>query len=786
MIGQTLGHYRILEKVAAGGMGVVYLARDEQLERDVAVKVLPSGTLSDEAARRHFRHEALALAKLNHPHIETVYDFGTQDGTDFLVMEYIPGKTLAERLSGVALSEKEIIELGMQIASALEEAHERGIVHRDLKPSNIAITGKGYAKILDFGLAQLLRPCEEGTTDIFSGSQAAAGTLPYMPPEQLRGERVDGRADIYTIGAVLYEMSTGRRPFREELASRLIDAILHQPAVSPRALNPRVSPELENIILKCLDKDPYRRYQSAKELLVDLRRLQVNSTGLPTHLPSRSHPVMLRKRIAYAAATALVVVAVLVAFDFSGWRDRLLGRSRVPQIRSLAVLPFENLSGNSDQDYFADGMTEALITNLGQIQALRVISRTSVMKYRAARRPLAEIAHELHVDGIIEGSVSRSQDLVLVTARLVYGPTDTLLWSKSYQRDPQNVLVMQGEVANAIVHEIDLTLTPLQQAQLTRSRPVNPAAHEAYLKGTYLLQGTPEQTQKAKELFEEAIREDPSYAQAYAGLADFYWSNLELQPRIVMPQAAKYAQKALELDPELAHGHLTLGAVSFFGDWNWIQAERYFRRAIELNPNDAEAHRTYSYYLAALGRDQEAIAEVHLSQQLDPLYITTQITAGWVFYYAGQYELAIDQCKKALELNPNSAGAYDCMGAGYRAKGEYGEAIAACLQAVVLSKNAPSRAVGLGQAYALDGKTREAQKISRDLRELSARDYVPPFLLARLHMALGEQEQALTRLEEAYEKRDPHITWLKVERTFDPLRPDSRFQHLFRRVGFPQ
>src|SRR5215469_8119243 len=288
MIGQTLGHYHILEKVAAGGMGVVYLARDEQLERDVAVKVLPAGTLADEAARRHFRKEATALAKLNHPHIETVYDFGTQDGIDFLVMEYVPGKTLADRLASGALPEKQIIELAIQIASALEEAHERGIVHRDLKPANIAVTAKGFAKILDFGLAQWLRPVEEGTTEIFSDSQCAAGTPPYMPPEQLKGERVDGRADIYTVGAVLYELATGRRVFREELASRLIDAILHQAVVPPRALNARISPALEAIILKCLDKDPGRRYQTAKELLVDLHRLPLGSAAPTLRTAPRS------------------------------------------------------------------------------------------------------------------------------------------------------------------------------------------------------------------------------------------------------------------------------------------------------------------------------------------------------------------------------------------------------------------------------------------------------------------------------------------------------------------
>lgn len=786
MIGQTLGHYRILEKVGAGGMGVVYLARDEQLDRDVAVKVLPSGTLTDEAVRRHFRKEATSLAKLNHPHVETVYDFGTQDGVDFLVMEYVPGKTLADRLSGGALPEKEIIGLAIQIASALEEAHDRGIVHRDLKPANIALTAKGYAKILDFGLAKLLRPVEEGTTEVFSDSQAAAGTLPYMPPEQLRGERVDGRADIYTVGAVLYEMATGRRAFREELASRLVDAILHQAMVAPRALNPRISPELEAIILKCMDKESDRRYQSAKELLVDLRRLQPSSSVAIQPNSPRTDLSAWRKRIAYGTTALVAILAVLVAANVGGWRDRMVGRPQSPQIRSLAVLPFENLSGDAEQDYFADGMTEALITDLGQIPALRVISRTSVMKYRRTRMSLIDVARELHVDALIEGSVSRSQNLVFVTARLVSGLSDTQLWSRSYQRESENVLLMQGEVAAAIVREINVTLTPVQQAQLTRGRAVNPVAHEAYLKGKYLLRGTPEQMLKAKELFEQAISTDPNYAPAYAGLADYYWSNLEMRPDVAMPEASKYAQKALDLDPELAHGHLTLGAVSFLGDWNWALAESHIRRAIELNPSDAEAHRTYSYYLAALGREHEALMEVQRSQELDPLYITTQITAGWVFYYAAQYDHAAAQCSKALELDPNSAGAYDCLGLSYLAKGMYDQAIAACAQAVTLSKNAPSRAVGLGQAYALAGQTLKARKISNELRKLSAHNYVPPFLLAKLNMALGEPEQALDRLEEAYQLRDPGLTWLKVERAFDPLRRDPRFQDLYRRIGFPQ
>jgi serine/threonine-protein kinase len=786
MIGQTLGHYRILEKVGSGGMGVVYRARDEQLERDVALKVLPSGTLSNDASRRHFRNEALALAKLNHPNIETVYEFDTQDGTDFLVMEYVPGKTLADRLIGGALSEKEVIALGMQIAAALAEAHEHGIVHRDLKPANIALTEKGQAKVLDFGLAKLLRPQDESTLDNLSSTQGVAGTLPYMSPEQLRGEQVDARSDIYTIGAVLYEMATFRRAFGEPLASRLIDAVLHQSPVPPRALNPRISPELERIILKCLDKNPEQRYQSAKELLVDLRRLEQSASGeLVAPAPPPKRWSRGAKLAAYGLAALVALAAMLTAMYAGGWRDRLLVRPRSSaQIRSLAVLPFANLSGDADQDYFADGMTEALITNLGQIQAIRVISRTSVTQFKGTRRPLAEIARELHVDAIVEGSVSRSDGLALVTARLVYGPTDAQVWSKSYQRDPQNVLVMQGEVASAIVGEIKVKLTGQEQARLLSARSVNPAAHEAYLKGNYLRWGTQEQRQRSKEYFEEAIGIDPSYAPAYAGLANYY-VNSELHPRVTMPQARQFAQKALALDPTLADAHLVLGAVHFFDDRDWAAADREFKRAIELNPGDSEARRTYSYYLSALGREGEAQAEVRRAQELDPLYIVTQVTSGWVFYFARQYDKATEQCKNALELDPNSAGAYNCLGLGYLARGMNDQAIAACQQAVRLSGNAPSRAVGLGEAYAAAGRKPEAQELLGQLREKSTQTYVSPVFLARLYLASGEREQALARLREAYEGRDYYLVWLNVERAFDPLRADPRFQDLLRRIGFP-
>jgi serine/threonine-protein kinase len=782
MIGQTLGHYRILEKVAAGGMGVVYRARDEQLDRDVAVKVLPPGALRDDTARRHFRKEALALAKLNHPNIETVYEFGTQDGMDFLVMEYVPGKTLADRLTGGTLPEKEVVALGMQIAAALEEAHERGIVHRDLKPANIALTEKGRAKILDFGLAKLLRPVEEGSTETLTDSHAAAGTLPYMPPEQLRGEPVDARTDIYTIGAVVYEMATGRRAFPEEQTSRLIDAILHQPPVAPRALNSRISTELETIILKCLDKDPDRRYQSATELLVDLRRLEPSSSR---YTPPPAPPVWGRvaKLVGYGVAGLLVLAVGLTAMNVGGLRDRLLGRLRTPQIRSLAVLPFANLSGDPNQDYFADGMTEALITDLGQIQALRVISRTSVMQFKATQKPLDKIAQELHVDAIIEGSVSHSQNLAQVTARLVYASTDTQLWSKSYQRDLQNVLVMQGEVASAIAHEINVTLTPQEQARLASARPVNPAAHESYLKGRYLNKGTSSQQRKAREYFEEAIRIDPNYAPAYAGLADYYLASVQIRPLVSMPQARQLALKALDLAPELAEAHMELGLIHFYADWDWVAADREFRRTLQLSPSDAEAHRTYSFYLAALARADEAQAESLHAQQLDPLSIWTQITAGYVFYFNRKYDEAIEQCRKVLEWDPNSVGGYDCLGTSYLAKGMYEQSIAAAQEASRLSDNDPTRLVGLGRAYALAGRKPGARTVLDQLRQFSSRTYVSPYFFAAIYAALGQNDEAFKWLHEALRERDVYLAWLKVDSAVDPLRRDPRFQELLHDVG---
>ena len=767
-------------------MGEIYRARDEQLDRDVALKVLPPGMLKDEKARRRFRNEALLLAKLNHPNIATVHEFDTEDGADFLVMECVAGTSLAQKLETGPLPEKELLLIATQVAQALQEAHERGIVHRDLKPGNIVIAPKDRAKVLDFGIAKLLRPAgDTDPTQSITGSHGGAGTLPYMSPEQLRGEAAGARSDIFSFGAVLYEMATGRRPCEETLPSRLIDAIIREQPEPPRQLNPKISSELERIILKCLEKEPENRYQSAKELEVDLRRLQTPSSAPPTIVVAAKPSHWRGSRTVEFTALAMgIALLIALGLGVRAWRERqAAARASSTEIRSLAVLPLENLSGDPQQEYFAQGMTEELTTQLAQISALRVISRTSVTSYKNSRLSLPEIGKQLHVDAVVEGSVMRSNDRVRITARLVQASNGDLLWAQSYDRNLKDVLSLQEEVARAVAGEVKVTLTPDEQARLATAQVVNPKAHDDYLEGSYLDKGTSSQQRKALEYFEDAIRIDPKYAAAYAGLADYYWSNQELPPRGRMPKAKEYAQRALGLDPNLADAHIALGAIHFFADWDWPAAEKEFKRAIELSPSDVEAHRTYSVYLAAMGRADEALAESARAQQLDPLSIWAQITAGYMFYFTRHYDEAIEQCGKALELDPNSVGAYDCLGTSYAAEGKYEQAIEASQKASTLSNNDPTRLVGLGRAYALAGRKADALRVLEQLRQTTGRMYVPPYFFATIYGDLGERDEAFRWLDKGFEEGDQYLPWLKVDSAIDPLRSDSRFQPLLVRLG---
>jgi eukaryotic-like serine/threonine-protein kinase len=788
MIGQTLGHYRILEKVGAGGMGVVYRARDEQLERDVALKVLPPGTLTNEVARRHFRKEALALAKLNHPNIETVYEFNSQDGTDFLVMEYVPGKTLADRLVSGRLPEKEVVTLGMQIVAAIEEAHNRGIIHRDLKPRNIAITVQGQAKVLDFGLAKLLPQTNAVTSETLTDTQAGAGTLPYMSPEQLQGEPVDARADIYTAGAVLYEMAAGRRAFAEELPSRLIDAILHQPPVAPRALSSRISPELERTILKCLDKEPARRYQSAKELLVDLRRLDTTSS---THtMPPTPSPFVWRRvtRLAAFGMAGLLTFAVLMTgLNVGGWRNRLAGRLRSPQIRSLAVLPLENRSQDPEQEYLADGLTDELITELSRISTLKIISRTSVMRYKNTDKPLPEIAKSLNVDGVVEGSVQRVGDRVKISARLIQARNDQELWARSYERGLNDVLALQYEVAQAITGSIEGALKPNEMASLQRSRPLDPVAHEAYLKGLYYWnKRTPEGLKKALQYFERAIDTDPKYALAYAGLSYTYAfaPDLGLPSEIAKEKQKAAALKAVQLDDELPEAHTSLGG-ALEDDWDWSGAELEYKRAIELNPNYATARHWYSVHLSVLGRHDEAIAEAKRALELDPLSLIIQANLGRRYLNGRHYDEAIQECAKVLEMDSSFVLAHDCLGFAHLQKGRFDAAIAEFRAAADLSHGDPRSISALGYAYAISGKADEAARILRRLSSSSESKYFPAYYLAIVETGLGKKDDAFEWLERAYRTRSAELPDAKTEPMLDGLRSDPRLDHLIRRMGLP-
>jgi serine/threonine protein kinase/Flp pilus assembly protein TadD len=783
LIGQTISHYRIIEKIGAGGMGEVYRARDEHLDREVAIKVLPQRALIDEHARKLLHKEAVTLSKLNHSHIATIYDFDKEQGLDFLVMEYVSGETLSKHLSASVLSEKEVAALGLQIAQALEEAHEHGIIHRDLKPANIAITSKGQVKVLDFGLAKLFDPTRGGlkaeTLTQSVDDSHLIGTLPYMAPEQVNGEHIDARADIWAAGCVLYEMATHQRPFREESTARLFDSILHQVVVAPRALNPRISPEMERIILKCLEKEPENRYQSAKELLVDLRRLSGGSTTVVSH---QKHS--LRKHVSKLAATLLIALALGTAYFVS---RRYWPQSAPGQRIMLAVLPFENLSGDPKQEYFSDGLTEEMISQLGrwQPQRLGVIARTSATHYKGSKKRIDQIGHELGVSYILEGSVRREEDRVRITTELIHVVDQTPLWSETYERQAADVFAVQSEVASRIIQSLALELLPSQQASLLRSPTKDSAAHEAYLKGLYYLNNvTGENYERARTHLERAIELDSHYAPAYAALAEYYWGTDKLPPQLAMPKAEEYTLKSLQLDESLPEAHSALAGIRFYYNWDWSAAEKEFTRSLELNPSGAETHRLYSLYLASVSGADQAVREIRRAQQLDPLSLNINTSAGWVFNYTRQYDQAIEQCRKALEIDPDYVSAHDCLGEGYLAKGMFEQAVPEFRRAA--SGGELVRTVGLARAYGIMGKKNEARKVLDELTKASKQSYFPPYLFGAIHVALGENEQGLVWLEEAYTHRDPYMVHLRRDASLDPLRSDPRFQDLLRRMSFPQ
>ena len=781
MIDQTLGQYRIVEKIGAGGMGVVYRAWDERLERDVALKVLPAAALADEETRKRFRREALSLSKLNHPNIATIHDFNTERDVDFLAMEYISGVTLREKSLAGALPEAEVVALGRQAAEALEAAHEQGIIHRDLKPGNIMVTAKGLLKVLDFGLAKLFQPT--GTperTMTLTGSAGLTGTLPYMAPEQLDGREVDARTDVHALGAILHELVTGVKPFPQETATEIMRAILEKRPELPRTAGAPVSEGLERVIFKCLEKEPADRYASARELVADLKRLETGDlSALIAGKPRRQAKRSLWLRPLPVGLLALGLAGLSFALNIGGVRGLVLGRARVAQVQSLAVLPLENLSHDPEQEYFAEGITDALITELGQINSLRVRSLTSVVQYKETKKSLPQIAKELNVNLVVEGSALRAGDKVRITARLIHPAEDRQLWVKSYERDFGGLLVLQSEIAQDVTRQIGIRLGEEQRIQLAKKRVVDSKALEAYLRGVY---------SGKREYFEQAIKLDPDFALAYTKLADGYFFNGlfgSLPPREAFSKMKQAALTSLEKDDTLGEAHSYLALAWLHYDLDWPKAEKEFKRALELNPSLAYTHHLYAHYLMAMDRMEESMAEVKLSAELDPFANDMTLCFGWHCLGTADYDDAIEQARKGLQMDPTNAWAGIILGWAYEQKSMMKEAVTELQKVLGQSKDSSLAMAALGHAYGISGQKKEARAILEKLLGMSKQKYVPAYDVAAVYNGLGEKDRAFEWLAKAFEERSGFVIYIKCDRRFDGLRSDARYEALLKRIGLP-
>ena len=767
------GRYQIIEELGRGGMGVVYKAVDNKLKRAVALKFLPFEWTYDAQAKERFVREAQAAAALDHPNICTVHEIDEAENRIFISMAFVEGESLKARIERGLLKIDEALGLGMQVAEGLREAHKKGVIHRDIKSANIMVTESGQAKIMDFGLARV-----RGGT-LLTKEGMTMGTIAYMSPEQAQGEEVDHRSDIWSLGVVLYEMLAGRLPFRGEHDQAVVYAILKEPPRPLTAGRPEIPASIEHVVGKALEKNPDQRYQSVEELIDDLKSI---GEGIePERIRARRRKAKLRrwKRAGlYGGAAGLLALMALIALRlFTG---------RPQAIETLAVLPLENLSGDPQQEYFSDGMHEALITDLAQLGGLkRVIARSSVMRFKGTKTPLSKVAQELKVDGLITGAVLRSGDRVRVTAQLINPATEAQLWAHSYERDLRDILSLQNEIVSAITREVKVRLSPQEETRLASARQVNPEAYDAYLKGRFSWYKLSRQgLDSALEYFTLALEKDPEYALAYAGIA-LVWQGYMQQgfapSDTATPKLKAAALKALELDNTLAEVHFTLAAISTWVDWDWLGAERAFRRAIELNPMYPDPRIYYAHFLNIMGRPKEAVPQADRALDLDPLNTLFQGLYAMHLMCSRRYDDAVALLRKILGNAPNDAIALSTLRSAYHMKRMYKEALE-IWKASYAAKGDHEAEEALARGFAEAGYQGALRRVAETLVARSRTSYVTPWQIATLYTRAGMNKEAIDWLEKAYQTKDLNMPYLSVDPIFDDLRNEPRFQDILRRM----
>lgn len=800
MIGRIISHYKIIEKLGEGGMGVVYKAEDTKLKRIVALKFLPHHLSITNEDNTRLLNEAQMTAKLNHPHICTVHDIEEADDGKFIVMEFVDGITLRAKIKESSLSIEESINYAIQIGEALEEAHTQGVIHRDIKPDNIMINSKNQIKVMDFGIAKL----KEGLG--VTRTMSTSGTLSYMAPEQLSNSKIDGRADIFSLGVLFYEMLTSRLPFRGDHQAAMMYSIMNE---EPEPINKylsEASSEMLHVLNRALEKDPGDRYQHIDDMVSELHRVQKQSArisrrtlgethdhalgGKTTESPSLEHitsetlhKIQSQKRI--RSLFGLGIIVVLLIAGFIGYMSFF---SKHQSIDTIAVLPFENVGADPNTEYLSDGITESLINTLSQLSNLSVMSRSSVFHYKGKEIDPQKAGKELSVKAVLIGRVTQRGDNLQISTELIDVSNNTHIWGAQYNKKLSDILNVQEEISKEISQQLSLKLINEDEKNLTKRSTENTEAYQLYLKGRfYWNKRTAEDLQRAVGYFNQAIEKDPDYALAYAGLASTYALIPEysgLPAKDFIPKTETAARRALELDAALAEPHAALGMIKNSYQWDWEGAEREFKRAIELDPKYPTAHHWYSNCLECQGKLEEALVEGKQAQELDPLSLIINNNVADVLFMMQRDDLAVEQLNRVLELEPNFPGSLEQLGRVYTQQGKFDEAISE-LQKVrkIVSEKDPFSLWYLGNVYARAGKEDEAISIVSQLLELSKQGHALSVEIAGVYCGLGDKNKAFEWLEKGYEERNSNLQYFKVDPIWDNLRSDPRYNIMLKKIG---